>query len=179
MSAGRRGRPFRIVRRIGIAVPAAWVLGTFPGQARPAVAQEDFRASDPGRPTRVEDATPLKFREWETELGLAAAAREEGSSLGGLFELKAGLLRNTQVGVELEGGLKGDGTGETDTGLDAVHAHVLHQLGRETRSLPAIALRGEIGTPGVGAIGRAPGGTAAGGHATRSVDRRPPHGNAG
>jgi hypothetical protein len=141
-------------------------------------AQEDFRSSDPGRPLRVEDAIPLKLREWEFELGLRTAAREEGSSLGGVFELKSGLFRNGHVGVEIEAGVV-DIEGGTASGIEAVHGHALIQLARETPSLPAFAVRAEAGTPGTGSIGRSDWAAGALAIATRSIGRGRVHANGG
>jgi hypothetical protein len=37
---------------------------------REAIAQEDFRSLDAGRPLKVTDAYPKKYLEWELRLGL-------------------------------------------------------------------------------------------------------------
>lgn len=159
---------------------AGWivVLGG-PGSVRTAAAQEDFRASDPGRPLRVEDANPLKLREWEVEFGFRGAAREQGSAALGVVELKSGLFRNAHVGIEIEGGVEGEEAGTTSSGIEAVHGHVLYQLGRETPSRPAFAIRGEVGTPGTGSLGRDTWSTEAMAIATRSFGRFRVHGNGG
>lgn len=140
-------------------------------------AQEDFRASDPGRPLRVEDAIPLKLREWEVEIGFRAAGREAGSAALGGFELKTGLFRNAQVGVAVEGGV--EDRGEAAGGLESVHANVLVQLGRETPSMPAVGLRAEVGTPGAGPLGHEAWSASASAVATRSLGRLRLHGNGG
>ena len=149
------------------------------GAGAASAVQEDFRSSDPGRPLRVEDAVPLKLREWELELGLRTAPREQGSSLGGVFELKAGLFRNAHVGMEVEAGVVDIADGGSASGIEALHGHALVQLARETPTLPAFALRAEVGTPGTGSIGRAEWGAGATAIATRSFGRARVHLNGG
>lgn len=141
------------------------------------IAQEDFRASDPGRPLRVDDAIPLKLREWEIAIGLRGAAREAGSAALGALELEAGLFRNAQVGIEVEGGV--EDRGDAAAGLESIHGHVLYQIGRETPGLPAVALRAGIGTPGAGSIGHDAWSASAAAVATRSFGRFRVHLNGG
>lgn len=173
----------RDAARVGVVVAALMA----PGSPSPASAQEDFRAADVDRPIHVEDANPLKFREWEVELGTRGSMREHMSALIGVFELKAGLFRNAQVGFEMEAGLEGEGPGDgagdgdrgTATGIEAFEAHVLYQLARETPALPAFAVRLDVGTPGVGDIGHDDFSAAVKGVATRSFGRLRIHGNGG
>ena len=78
--------------------------------AAPLAAQEDFMSADLERPLLVEDAFPLKFREWEVELGLRGGPAETGSGLLGIAELKSGLFLNGEVGLEIEAGVQGSGS---------------------------------------------------------------------
>jgi hypothetical protein len=165
-----------MIRRLVVAAALAGIV--LPLSRDGAVAQEDFRASDPGRPLRVEDAIPLKLREWEVEFGFRGVAAEQGSGALGAFELKSGLFRNAQIGFEVEAGVQGQTDG-TASGIEGVEGHVLYQLGRETPGLPAVALRAEVGTPGTGSLGRTGWSTEGKAIATRSFGRVRVHGNGG
>lgn len=149
-------------------------LGAFrhPGEAS---AQEDFRAADPDRPIQVEDAYPVKLGEWEFETGARGAWSEAGDEAEGSLELKAGLLLDTQIGLELEG-LWNEDDGK---GLAGAALHVLHNFNRETWSWPALSARLEVETPGAGDAGHDGWGAALTGIATRSFDRLRLHANAG
>ena len=70
-------------------------------------AQEDFRAADADRPIRVEDAYPVKFYEWEWELGSRGTIAEGGGyGISELLELKSGIAPNWQLGLEVHGSQK-------------------------------------------------------------------------
>lgn len=140
-----------------------------------ATAQEDFRAADPDRPIQVEDAYPVKLREWELETGARGAWSEAGNEAEGSLEIKSGILLNTQAGLELEGVWTEDDGG----GLAGGVLHVLHNFNRETWSWPALSARLEVETPGAGDAGRDGWGGALIGIATRSFDRLRLHVNAG
>ena len=146
----------------------------------PLAGQEDFRAADADRPILVEDAIPLKLREWELEVGSRGILGEGERGLLAIIELKAGLFRNGQVGIEAEAGLEHPGEGGPSRGgLETLGAHLFYHLRRETGGLPALAVRADVGTPGVGALGREDWGARVKTIATRSFDRLRLHGNAG
>jgi hypothetical protein len=143
-------------------------------------AQEDFRAADLDRPTKVEDANPIELRAWEIEVGSRASAREGSRRVETVVELKAGLLRNTQFGVELTPVLERVGSGGgTEAGLEAASAHLFYGLRRETVSGPALALRIDASTPGTGVVGHADPQLGFKGVASRSLGRLRLHGNGG
>lgn len=143
-------------------------------------AQEDFRSAEAGRPTLVEDAVPLAFREWEFEAGARGTIDEAGGGLLATFEVMAGLLRNGHVGIEVETGLEGASrSSATSGGIEAVTVFAFRSLWRETSALPAVAVRLDVSTPGTGSLGHD--GWRAGllGLATRSLGRLRFHGNGG
>ena len=144
-----------------------------------AAGQEDFRGADLGRPIRVEDANPIKFREWEIELGSRGEIAEGSRGAEGLLELKTGAFRNAELGVEVEGAIRRPRAGDrTVSGLEAVSAHVLYGVSRETPALPAMAIRVDASTPGIGSGHQDPqfGLTSV---LTRSFGRSRLHSNAG
>ena len=168
VATARRGVSAAIALGLGSAAPPA-----------PVAAQEDFRAAELDRPTRVEDAYPIKFREWEFQSGLRGSLGEGDRGLLGLLEFKTGLFRNGQMGVELEGGVERSSAHGTGGGIEAASAHLLYGLARETVSLPAVAVRLDASTPGAGAIGHDDWQFGVMGVATRSLGRLRLHGNGG
>lgn len=140
-------------------------------------AQEDFRAADLDRPIRVEDAFPVKFREWELELGLRGAAREGGGAVEGRAEVKTGAVLNAEVGLEVEA--SAEDRGNVTAGALSAGWHLLYNFNRETWSWPAFAVRLDVETPGAGPAGQAEWGAALTGIVTRSIDRLRLHANAG
>jgi len=118
----------------------------------PGVAQEDFRHLDEGRPLQVEDAYPIKFREWEWELGARAGGLEGGFFEGaGAIELKTGLFRNAQLGVEAHGVVQRV-DGVSSSGLEELAVHGLYNLNQEGRRFPALAVRADLAVPGGGEL---------------------------
>lgn len=150
------------------------------GSVSPLAAQEDFRSADPGRPILVEDAYPLKLYEWEFELGMRGDLAEEGSGLEAMAELKTGLFLNGQAGLEIEAGAEPlDDESRTLSGIETVRGHVLYNLNRETLSLPALAARIDLATPGTGSLGNEDWSVGLKGILTRSFDRLRVHTNVG
>jgi hypothetical protein len=147
-----------------------------PSSAR---AQEDFRSADLDRPIKVEDANAIEYRAWEVEVGSRGAAREGSQHLETVIELKAGLLRNTQIGVELEPVFERVSPGGTEGGLESASAHVFYALRRETVSGPALAVRLGASTPGTGVVGHEDPQFGLKGIASRSFGRLRAHANGG
>lgn len=162
----------------GVVATVALELGAASLPA-PAAAQEDFRAAELDRPIRVEDAHPIKFREWEFQSGLRGSLGEGDRGLLGLLEFKTGLFRNGQVGIEIEGGVERPSGDATGGGIEAASAHLLYGLARETDSHPAVAVRFDVSTPGAGPIGHDEWQFGLAGIATRSLGRLRVHGNGG
>lgn len=150
------------------------------GIALPVGAQEDFRSADPDRPTRVEDAGPIEMREWELEMGTRAGFAEgPARELEALVELKAGVAPNLQLGIELEGVLESVGDLGTRSGIEGAGAHLLYGIARETPAFPAVAVRIDAATPGLGTLGRQDPQAGIKGILTRSFGRTRLHANGG
>ncbi len=117
-------------------------------------AQEDFRAADADRPIRVEDAYPVKLYEWEWELGSRSTAAEGGEyTVTGLLELKTGIARNWQLGLEVHGSQERT-AGTWKSGVEQFSAHVFYNLNQEGRRAPALAFRADVFSPGIGDLAR-------------------------
>jgi len=109
----------------------------------------DHNNLDHNRPSRVEDAEPIAFREQELDLGLDLGWPRRGPS-GGLFDLEYlyGIAPNTHV--ELGGRFAAGGVGERrDRRFEFAEASLgaFHQFQRETERSPAFALRGDLFFP--------------------------------
>lgn len=117
--------------------------------AAPLGAQTDYYNTDRGRPVRVEDAAPVERHAFELQL---APLRLERAS-GGVYtwevapELAYGVLPRTHVEVGFPLALvdaNGDGA---PAGLAGIEVAALHALNVETRTLPALAVAGEVLLP--------------------------------
>ncbi|MEE8490067.1 MAG: hypothetical protein V3S60_00370 [Acidimicrobiia bacterium] len=145
-----------------------------------ALAQEDFRNADPDRPIQVEDAYPLKYREWELELGTRPELRDGAPNLySWMAELKTGIYYDLQLGVELETVLRSGGGLDSKFGIEELDLHLLYNFNQETRTLPAVGVRADLFVPTGGELGRDEFGYAVKALATRSFGRLRLHGNLG
>ncbi len=157
----------------------AGLLAAAVAAVRPAAAQEDFRSADPDRPIRVEDAYPLKYLEWEWEIGTETRLAEGGTyAVAGLLEVKTGIARNWQVGIELHPAWE-RAAGLSTGGLEEFGAHVLFNLNQEGAVAPALAVRGDVVAPGAGDVGRSDVGGRLKGMLTRGFGRGRLHANGG
>lgn len=145
-----------------------------------AVAQEDFRNTDRGRPLLTEDAYPIEFREWEFELGGHGRLVEgdAGNGAGVAVGLKTGLLRNAQVGIEVETALEQQ-AGGSEFGFEGIGASLMYGLRRETWGGPALAVRADARAPGSERLGRTSWTLDLAGIVTRSFGRFRMHANGG
>lgn len=116
--------------------------------AAPLGAQTDYYNTDRGRPVRVEDAAPVERHAFELQL---APLRLERAS-GGVYtwelapELAYGVLPRTHVEVGFPLALVDAGDGRS-SGLAGIEVAALHALNVETRTLPALAVAGEVMLP--------------------------------
>ena len=114
---------------------------------REAIAQEDFRSLDAGRPLKVTDAFPKKYLEWEFQFGLQGGWTEGGRrSLGGLLGLETGLFRNFEIGAGLHLATEDDGA-STINGLESLEVEALYNFKHEGWAWPAVAIQAGVEAP--------------------------------
>lgn len=118
--------------------------------AGPLAAQTDYRNLDDDRPAPTEDAYPVEqgalelVFPWLLEQG-------HGASVHALVpELAWGALPNLHLGVKAPLALRD--LGDSDAGLAGIRAFGLYNFFTESRTLPALALRGDLALP-VGEFG--------------------------
>jgi hypothetical protein len=111
-----------------------------------AEAQGDFRNLDAGRPIAVEDAQPVEFRALEMQLGIPKFTREsKGHWVYAIErETKIGLWKNLQAGYSSEFVIARRDGNTVVTSRDS-QLHLLYNFNQETRRMPAIAIRPELG----------------------------------
>jgi len=116
-------------------------LAVFLVNARPALAQIDYRNLDDGRPVRVEDAYPVERYAFEF-LVPYGFERAQGATVHALVpELSYGMLRNLHVGVKLPLASGDPGSGGSRLGLAGFRGLALLNLATESPRLPAVAVR--------------------------------------
>lgn len=121
--------------------------------ARPAAAQTDYYNTDPGRPVRIEDASPVERHAFELQLAPVRLEREGGGTYHWEVapELAYGILPRTQVEVAFPLALADGGDDGSTRGLAGIELAALYNLNVETRTLPALAVVAEVLLP-VGAL---------------------------
>ena len=143
------------------------------------MAQDDFRHVDEGRPIRIGDAYPLKFMEWEWQIGTRAEFAEGGNyEAAGVIEFKLGIARNFELAIETHSALTRE-AGVSQSGIEEFVTHLLFNLNQEGVSMPAFGIRGDLITAGVGAVGRQDPAAAITGLITRTLGGWRAHVNAG
>jgi len=129
MRAARQVRPF----------PLFAVLVVVLLSGREAIAQEDFRSLDAGRPLKVTDAYPKKYLELEFQFGLQGSWTEGGRRLfEGVLQLEMGVLRNLEIGAGLQVATQND---STTSGLESVEVEVLYNFRHEGWTWPGVAIQ--------------------------------------
>jgi hypothetical protein len=135
-----------------------WAIGvglaiSMVAMVRPVLAQEDFRSLDAGRPIRITDAYPVRYLEWEVQLGVRGTLAETGRGAAGSFELETGLFRNTELGIGFEPAFSRV-SGRSSTGIESFSSHALYNFNQESWSWPAFSVRLDVDAPGGGSLGR-------------------------
>jgi hypothetical protein len=114
-----------------------------------ALAQTDYYNIDAGRPVTIEDAYPVERYAFEVQL---APLRMERRDTGGYHwefdpELAFGVLPGTQLEAGLHVDLTDQEGGGRSLGLAGIEVAALYNLNLETRTLPALAVAGEVLLP--------------------------------
>ena len=112
------------------------------------MAQTDYYNTDRGRPVQIEDAYATERYAFELKLAPVRLERARG----GVYrwevepEIAYGILPRThlEVGVPIA---YADAGAERRGGLAGVDLSVLHNLNTETRTLPALGVRGDLRAP--------------------------------
>jgi hypothetical protein len=145
----RRTAPARAPRLASVVGSAALLL-----VAAPAAAQKDYYNLDKNRPVRIEDAYATERYAFEVKVSSLRLERERG----GIYhwgiepEIAYGILPRTSIEVGFPFAVV-DGGPEAGraSGLSGIELSLFHNLNAETRTLPALGLRGDVVLP-VGAL---------------------------
>jgi hypothetical protein len=130
-----------------------WAAGTLLlllGAAGPLAAQKDYYNTDKNRPVRIEDAYPTE--RYALEVKVAPLRLERAS--GGVYhwglepEIAYGVLPRTSVEVGFPFAyVDGGEEGGSSSGLAGIEVSAHHNLNAETRTLPALGVRGDLTLP--------------------------------
>jgi hypothetical protein len=135
-------------RRTGGAASLLAVLALV-GVTAPAAAQKDYYNLDKNRPVRIEDAYATERYAFELKIAPLRLERERG----GIYhwgldpEIAYGILPRTSVEVGFPLAVVDGGDGGRRTGLAGIELSAFHNLNVETRTLPALGIRGDVVLP--------------------------------
>jgi hypothetical protein len=117
--------------------------------AAPALAQKDYYNLDKNRPVRIEDAYATERYAVEVKVAPLRLERESGGVYHWGFdpEIAYGILPRTSVEVGFPFAIVDGGEGERRSGLSGIELSAFHNLNIETRTLPAMAIRGDVVFP--------------------------------
>jgi hypothetical protein len=115
----------------------------------PAAAQTDYYNTDKGRPVQIEDAAPVERYAFELQLAPVRLERESGGTYRWEIapEIAYGIAPRTQLEVGFPLAFVDAGDDGRAEGLAGIEIGALHNLNLETRTLPALALAGEVLLP--------------------------------
>jgi hypothetical protein len=118
--------------------------------AAPAAAQKDYYNLDKNRPVRIEDAYATERYALEVKVAPLRLERERGGVYHWGFdpEIAYGILPRTSIEVGFPFAVVDGGpeAGRT-SGLSGIELSLFHNLNAETRTLPALGLRGDVVLP--------------------------------
>jgi hypothetical protein len=137
-------------RRSNPIAPSVLALVLALAGAMPLAGQTDYYNTDKNRPVRVEDAYATERYALEAKLAPLRLERATGGRYqwGIHPEIAYGILPRTsvEVGLPIDIIEAFDGSGAS-AGLAGVDLSVFHNLNRETRTVPALAVRGDLALP--------------------------------
>lgn len=130
---------------------ALLLLGT---GAAPASGQKDYYNTDRNRPVRIEDAYPAERYALEVKVAPIRLERMRGGQYHWSLhpEVGYGVLPRTSIEIGVPISFIDDGAGGRRWGLAGVEFSSFHRLNAETRTLPALGVRVDVGLP-VGSLG--------------------------
>jgi hypothetical protein len=140
--------PLRVLHLLPLRWSAA-VLFLLVGLPDGAHAQTDYYNTDAGRPVRIEDAYATERYAFELKLAPVRLERARGGiyNWGIEPEIAYGLLPRTHVELGLPLAVADAGDASSQAGVAGVELSLLHNLNAETRTLPALGLRGDVLLP--------------------------------
>jgi hypothetical protein len=117
--------------------------------AAPLAAQKDYFNLDKNRPVRIEDAYPTERYAFEVKLAPLRLERERGGVYHWGFdpEIAYGILPRTSIEVGFPFAIIDGGEAGRTSGLAGIEFSAFHNLNIETRTLPAMAIRGDVVLP--------------------------------
>jgi hypothetical protein len=115
----------------------------------PVAAQTDYYNTDKGRPVQIEDAAPVERYAFELQLAPVRMERESGGTYTWEIapEIAYGIAPRTQLEVGFPVAFVDAGDDGRAEGLAGIEIGALHNLNLETRTLPALAVAGEVLLP--------------------------------
>jgi hypothetical protein len=117
--------------------------------ATPVAAQTDYYNLDKNRPARIEDAYATERYAFELKLAPVRLEREAGGAYhwGIDPEIAYGILPRTHVEIGFPYAVIDGGAGGQHSGLTGIELSALHNLNAESRTLPAMGVRGDVVLP--------------------------------
>lgn len=132
-------------------VPSALaaVLVAASAGATPAAAQKDYYKLDKNRPSPISGAYTTERYAIDLKLAPLRLEREAGGVYHWEFEpeIAYGILPRTSVEVGVPFVVMDGGTAGRRTGVAGLDLSVFHNLNVETRTMPALAIRGDVVLP--------------------------------
>lgn len=111
-------------------------------------AQTDYYNTDRGRPVQIEDAYATERYAFELKLAPARVEWSSGESSWDVEpEIAYGLLPRTHVEIGVPVAFTASEPGARRSGVAGVELSLMHNLNVETRTLPALGLRGDLLAP--------------------------------
>lgn len=112
-----------------------------------AVAQIDYRNLDDDRPTLIEDAYPAERYAFEFQAPWRFSRDGSGGTLHSFVpELAYGIFRNMHLGLKMPIAGSSAVAGR-EWGVSGLRAFAFYNFNTESRSLPALSLRGDVTFP--------------------------------
>jgi hypothetical protein len=119
------------------------------GLAGPLAAQKDYYNLDKNRPVRIEDAYATERYALEAKVAPLRLERESGGVYHWGFdpEIAYGLLPRTSIEVGFPFAIIDGGEAGRTSGFSGIELSAFHNLNIETRTLPALGIRGDVVLP--------------------------------